>query len=307
MAERASTSESLGRRLRALWATIAIFCLLGAAAAYGVTWYNQGQLERDATRDDHKLAVDMIQPMLIPADAEGPIRGTRYDELLASMQQSVLAGPINGVRLWGADGTILFADEPALVGRRDPQMRDDIHAALAGTSQGTVDGDRFRTLTALQIGQPPVVVAVELGRSHTSIVEEARDPWYVWTVRGGTVAAVCVVLYIVTAIFFAFLAALERRPGRRQESAVEVGAILGRKERVRAASSVDRAADVPAYMRPGFQDEVEARREVETALEKAQQERAELVERLRRTEAELTEARRLLADRETSGHVLPTR
>jgi len=306
MGER-QTSESLGRRLRALWATIAVFCLLGAAAAYGVTWYTQGELERDATRDDHKLAVDMIQPMLIPSDADGPIHGARYDELLASMQESVLAGPINGVRLWGADGTVLFADEAALVGRRDPEMRDDIHAAIAGTSQGTVDGDRFRTLTALQIGQPAVVVAVELGRSHVSIVEEARDPWYVWTVRGGTVAAVCVVLYVVTAIFFAFLAALERRPGRRKESALDVGAILGRKERIRAASAPADAADLPAYMRPGFQDEVEARREVETALERAHHERAELIERLRRTEAELEEARRLLADRESSGQVLPTR
>ena len=108
-------------------------------------------------------------------------------------------------------------------------------------------------------------------------------------------------LYVATAIFFALLAALERRSARRKESAPEAGATTRR-----GASSPTRE-DLPAYMRPGFQDEVEARREVESALETAQQERAQLLERLRRAEAELDEARRQLAEREPTGHVLPTR
>lgn len=306
MGERAPTSENLGRRLRALWATIATISLLGAGAAFGVTWYSQGQLERDATRDAHKLAVDVIQPLLIPADAEGPIHGDRYDELLASVERSVLEGPISGVKLWGADGTILFADAPALVGRRDPEMRDDIHAAISGTSQGTVEGDRFLTLTSLQVGEPPTVLAIELGQSHTAIIEQARERWYPWAIRGGVAAAVCVGLYIATAILFLILASLERRSVRRKESAPEAGAITGRAAK-RGASAPAADANLPPYMRPGYQDEVEARRQVETALETAEHERAALTERLRRTQAELDEARSQLAGREPSGHVMPTR
>ena len=300
-------SENLGRRLRALLATIAAICLVGAGAAFGVTWYTQGQLERDATRDAHKLAIDVIQPLLIPADAEGPIHGDRYDELLAAVERNVLEGPIGGVKLWGADGTILFADAPALVGRRDPAMRDDIHAAIAGTSKGTVDGDRFLTLTSLQVGQPPTVLAVELDQSHVAIVEQARERWYPWTIRGGVAAAVCVGLYIATAICFALLASLERRSARRKESAPEDGATTRRGGSKRGASAPAADGNLPPYMRPGYQDEVEARREVETALEAAEYERAALTERLRRTQAELDEARRQLAGREPSGQVLPTR
>jgi hypothetical protein len=295
-------TENLGRRLRALFATIAAISLLGAGVAYGLTWYTQTQLQRDATRDARKLAVDVLQPILLPADAQGPIRGTRYEELLAHVERSVLAGPINGVKLWAADGTVLFADDPALVGRREPEMRDDIHAAIAGTSQGTVEGERFRTLTSLQVGQPPTLLAVELDQSHVALVEQAKERWYPWTIRGGVAAAVCVGLYIAAAIFFSLLVGLERRSAQREASAPRITA----KATGRGAKEPASDESLPAYMRPGFQEEVEARRAAEAALAEIQKERAQLLELLRRTEAELEETRARLADSQ-SGQALPAR
>jgi hypothetical protein len=299
MAQRPSTVANLGRGLRALWATLAVICLLGAGAAFGWTWYMQDQLERDATRDARKLVMDAIEPALTAADAEGPIRGDRYEELLALAERSVLAGPISTVRIWAADGTVLFANEDALVGRKDPEMRVDIHSAIAGTSQSVVDGDRFETLTALELGQPPVVVAIELGQSHSVMVEQARAAWYEWVRRGLTGAAVFGVLYLATAIFFAALASLQRSSARRA-SAAAAGSPNGHSRSGRAAAPANDDPNLPAYMRPGFQDEVQARREVETALESAHQERAELVERLRRAEAELEATRRKLSESEQS-------
>jgi hypothetical protein len=137
-----------GRQLRDVFITLALIFLVGAGAAYGVTRYLQSELESDANRDARKLSVDVLQPLLIPADAQGPVQGARYDELLAAVDQRVLAGPINGVLLLAQDGTVLFADRPSLVGDHEPALRDDIHAVIAGTSQSSVDGDRFRTLTA---------------------------------------------------------------------------------------------------------------------------------------------------------------
>ena len=78
-----------GRQLRDVFITLALIFLLGAGAAYGATRYLQSGLESDATRDARKLSVDVLQPLLVPSDAQGPVRGVRYDELLADVDARV--------------------------------------------------------------------------------------------------------------------------------------------------------------------------------------------------------------------------
>jgi hypothetical protein len=269
-----------GRQLRDVFITLALIFLVVAGATYGVTRYLQSELESDANRDARKLSVDVLQPLLVPADAQGPVQGARYDELLAAVDQRVLAGPINGVLLLAQDGTVLFADQPSLVGDHEPALRDDIHAVIAGTSQSSVDGDRFRTLTSLEIGSPPTLVAAELVRSHTAIVEESREVWYPWVARAITAAIVCFGLALVTAIVFSVIGVLERRSAR-QRSAVTAAPPRRRKK--------DQVPDenAPAYMHPSFKEEVAARRQVEDELRAIQHERDALAQRVQHLEAEL--------------------
>jgi hypothetical protein len=269
-----------GQQLRAFFVMLAMIFLVGAGAAYGATWYRQSGLEADATRDARRLSIDVLQPLLVTADAQGPVRGVRYDELLAAVDQRVLAGPINGVLLLAQDGTVLFADQPAVVGDHQPALRDDIHAVISGQSQSSVDGDRFRTLTLLEIGSPPTLVAAELVRSHQAIVEESREPWYPWFGRAITAAIVCFGLAIVTAIVFSVIGALARRTARRRST------VAAPRPRRRKA---DRAADenLPAYMQPSFKDEVAARGRVEEELNAIQHERDALASRVQHLEAEL--------------------
>ena len=269
-----------GRQLRDVFITLALIFLVGAGAAYGVTRYLQSELESDANRDARKLSVDVLQPLLVPEDVQGPVQGARYDELLAAVDERVLAGPINGVLLLAQDGTVLFADQPSLVGDHEPALRNDIHAVIAGTSQSSVDGDRFRTLTALEIGSPPTLVAAELVRSHTAIVEESREVWYPWVARAITAAIVCFGLALVTAIVFSVIGVFERRSAR-QRSAVTASPPRRRKR--------DQVPDenAPAYMHPSFKDEVAARRQVEDELRAIQHERDALAQRVQHLEAEL--------------------
>jgi hypothetical protein len=269
-----------GRQLRDVFITLALISLVGAGAAYGVTRYLQSELESDANRDARKLSVDVLQPLLVPADVQGPVQGARYDELLAAVDQRVLAGPINGVLLLAQDGTVLFADQPSLVGDHEPALRDDIHAVIAGTSQSSVDGDRFRTLTALEVGSPPTLVAAELVRSHTAIVEESREVWYPWVARAITAAIVCFGLALVTAIVFSVIGVLERHSAR-ERSAVTAAPPRRRKK--------DQVPDenAPAYMHPSFKEEVAARRQVEDELRAIQHERDALAQRVQHLEAEL--------------------
>jgi hypothetical protein len=270
-----------GRQLRDVFITLALIFLVGAGAAYGVTRYLQSELESDANRDARKLSVDVLQPLLVPADAQGPVQGARYDELLAAVDQRVLAGPINGVLLLAQDGTVLFADQPSLVGDHEPALRDDIHAVIGGTSQSSVDGDRFRTLTALEIGSPPTLVAAELVRSHAAIVEESREVWYPWVGRAITAAIVCFGLAIVTAIVFSVIGVFERRSARQRSAATAAPP----RRRKKAGAVADENA--PAYMHPSFKEEVAARRHVEDELGAIQHERDALAQRVQHLEAEL--------------------
>lgn len=276
-----------GSALRALWATLTGILLLLGGVAYAANLYFASELERGATRDARKLAIDVIQPLLSPADASAPIRGARYDQILASLEENVLAGPINRVRLWRADGTILFADDPSLVGSREADMRDDIHAVTAGTSESQVQGDRFRTLTSIRVGEPAILLAVELGRSHEALVEPASERWNPWVVRAGVAAGVCVALYVATAVFFSVFGAMKRRP--KTEKLKSRDAERGGRKAQKDAEPAD--AELPPYMQAGFQDEFQSRKRAEEALAAAERQRDALVERVRVLELELETAR----------------
>ncbi|HEX5951133.1 MAG TPA: hypothetical protein VFZ96_09025, partial [Actinomycetota bacterium] len=147
-----------GRELRALWATLAVICLLVAGVAYGATRYLQSELEADATRDARKLTNEVLEPLLTANDASAPLHGDRYDQLLAAVRERVLAGPVTGVVLWAQDGTVLFADERQLVGEQRTKMREELHSAIAGSSTSAVEDGEFRTLTSMRVGQPPTFV-----------------------------------------------------------------------------------------------------------------------------------------------------
>jgi hypothetical protein len=289
-----------GSALRALWATLAGILLLLGGVAYAANFYFASELERAATRDARKLAIEVIQPLLVPADASAPIRGARYDQLLVSLEQNVLAGPINRVRLWRADGTILFADDPSLVGERDADMRDDIHAVTAGTSESLVLGDRFRVLTSIKVGDPPILLAVELGRSHSALVAKADERWHPWVVRAGVAAGVCVALYVATALFFSLFGAFTRRAKSAKPKSAPAG--RGRKAQKDSAPA---DAEAPSYMQPGFQDEFQSRKRAEDALASVERQRDGLIERIRVLELEL-EAARNKANGQESRPVLPT-
>ncbi|MEX2203904.1 MAG: hypothetical protein WD965_07425 [Actinomycetota bacterium] len=291
-----------GSALRALLATLAGILLLLGGVAYAANLYFASELERGATRDARKLAIDVIQPLLSPADASAPIRGARYDQILASLEQNVLAGPINRVRLWRVDGTILFADDASLVGQREADMRDDIHAVTAGTSESQVLGDRFRTLTSVRVGEPsPILLAVELGRSHAALVEPASERWQPWVVRAGVGAGVCVALYVATAVFFGVFGAMKRRPKTAKVKSREAD----RGGRKAPKDGVPADGDLPPYMQAGFQDEFQSRKRAEDALAAAERQRDALIERVRVLELEL-EAARTKANGQESRPVLPT-
>jgi len=188
------------------------------------------------------------------------------------------------------------------VGRREADMRDDIHAVTAGTSESQVLGDRFRTLTSIRVGEPqPILLAVELGRPHAALVAPASERWNPWVIRAGVGAGVCVALYVATALFFGVFGALKRRPKTAKAKSRD-GERSGRKAQTDAAPG---DAELPPYMQAGFQDEFQSRKRAEDALAAAERQRDALVERVRVLELEL-EAARNKANGQESRPALPT-
>jgi hypothetical protein len=275
---RVSDAKSFGRDLRAFWLAMAVICLICAAAAYGYTRYRLTELEQAATRDARRLAVEAIQPGLTAGDGSTPMRGARYASMRSAIERRVLVRPITGVRIWSGDGTVVFADDPALVGEQVPAMREDIHDLNAGGVRGFVTGKRFHTFVLLRVAGSPTSLAAELVRPHAPLVEKARRPWYPWFGRAIRVAIGFGVLYVVTWLGFSGYDALRRQVARHRSRAA-----------TKAERSPGAGADeeLPAYMRPGFRDEVETRQRVEQELTAAQAERDELARKLQRAEVEL--------------------
>lgn len=277
-----SDAKSFGRDLRAFWLAMVVICLIGAAAAYGYTRYRLNELEQAATRDARRLAVEAIQPALTSGDGTTPMRGARYASMRSAIEERVLVRPIVGVRIWNGDGTVVFADDPKLVGERVPAMRDDIHDLNAGGVRGFVTGQRFHTIVLLRVAGSPTSLAADLMRPHAPLVEKAEKDWYPWVGRAIRVAIAFGVLFVVTWVGFSVYDVLRRHVARH---------------RSRAATKAERSRElkgdeeVPAYMRPGFRNEVETRQRVERELSSAQEERDELARRLHRAEIELEGSR----------------
>ena len=278
-----SDPKTAGRDLRALWASLAVICLLGAGVAYGVTRYRLMDLEQQAGRDARKLAVDVIEPALTAGDVSAPIRGERLAEVRSAIEADLLAGPINAVRIWSGDGTIVFADDPKVIGERDPTIRDEIHTPTTGTNvHGFTTGQRFHSLVVMRVGEPPTLMAAELVRPHAALVAKAEDPWYPWVARAIRLAIAFAVLYVVTWVGFGVFGIM-RRAHRKAEATRE-------RPPVRRRRSAAADEDLPAYMQPGFQAEVETRRRVEQELSSTAAERDELAGRLHEAERELQQS-----------------
>jgi hypothetical protein len=281
---RVSDPKSTSRSLRGFFATLTAICLIGAGVAYGVTRYRLMELEDHATRDARKVAVEVIQPGLTPHDASLPMSGERLASMRSRVEARVLTGPVNAVRIWSGDGVIVFADDPAQVGESQPAMRGEIHALTSGTTEDFVTGERFHSLVVLHVGKPRALMAVELVRSHTPLVERAGEPWYPWVLRALQVAALFAALWVMTWIGFLGYDVMKRGVRRRSRARKDT-----RKGEAPGRHPSPRPEDVPAYMRPGFREEVESRRAVEQELTSAKAERDELARRLE--QAELQEAK----------------
>lgn len=88
--------------------------------ATGASWValnlSTDEAARDARDDAEILARGVVEPGVTEAVLEGDADALGY--LDAVVRSRVLSGRVVGVRLWAEDGTIVYANEPDLIGER---------------------------------------------------------------------------------------------------------------------------------------------------------------------------------------------
>src|SRR5438132_8532987 len=122
----------------------AISSLLAFVAVGGILSVVVSRQLRDRQEGAAQFHVQFIAQSVLPYTfrpddlvAPLPVTGARYQELLAMVKTRVLQRPVVRVKIWASDGTVLFSDEPRLVGRRF-EIDTDLKESFAGETASEV-------------------------------------------------------------------------------------------------------------------------------------------------------------------------
>ena len=111
---------------------LAVLVLVAVAGAYALRSLSTSEAVRDARRLAIVTGRGIVEPALTTAVVRGdPGAIARLDR---TVRQRVLAPDVARVKVWNADGKILYADEPALIGRRFPLGAEELRALRTQTA-----------------------------------------------------------------------------------------------------------------------------------------------------------------------------
>src|SRR5918995_1517215 len=126
-----------GRRLvpRFAFTTLCVFAAVAIALFWVMIAIIRERTESTAQEHAEFVTHSVIRPALSKLDLAGPLEpgDPRYEELRDLVVSDVLGVqfPVVRVSVWRSDGTVLFSDEPELVGRRYA-LAPGLRSALGG-------------------------------------------------------------------------------------------------------------------------------------------------------------------------------
>jgi diguanylate cyclase (GGDEF)-like protein len=119
---------SLLRRFAVLSAIL--ITLLGVTMSYLIGQDVRDRALREAERSAALIARLGIRPLLSPRDLSGGLDGEAAGRLDAALR-AARTEDVTRIKVWSADGTVVYSDEPSLVGRSFP-LTADLREALRG-------------------------------------------------------------------------------------------------------------------------------------------------------------------------------
>ena len=170
--------------------------LAGAAAfAFLQAGKVDDRLSRE-TRRSAEHAAEAVASRLTTEDVDGPMGDTRA-ETISSFVEHRLLDPSESVTIWTADGVVVFAADPTLIGTQDRRLRSQISRVLSnGTQTETTDGS-VHTFVAVAVGEgdgTPVVAEVIRPDEASS----AGRPWIYASIAAGLLAFLALVAAVRT-------------------------------------------------------------------------------------------------------------
>ena len=121
--------------LRFALSSLVAFLALGLLVSSVVSSLIRHRAE-DAARGHARYVTEaVLGTALTPSDLAVPVTpgSARYEALLSLVRNRILrvSFPVVRIKIWRSDGTVLFSDEPRLVGRRY-SVDGDLREAFAG-------------------------------------------------------------------------------------------------------------------------------------------------------------------------------
>lgn len=122
-----------GLLLRFAAGSLGAFLLIGAGVMATTVANVRQRAELAAASHATFVADSVLGPALAGIDLDTPLSGAAYAQLDAVVRDRVLSDGYDvRVKIWRADGTILYSDDPELVGDRFPDEVEDLAEAIGG-------------------------------------------------------------------------------------------------------------------------------------------------------------------------------
>jgi two-component system, OmpR family, phosphate regulon sensor histidine kinase PhoR len=134
-----SSSEKPHLVLRFAVASLIAIVLVGAAGVVLMTGYARDRAESDGEAHALFVVSSVLAPALEGVDLSEPLQGATYERVRELVAERVLFdGRAVRVKIWRSDGTIVFSDEPRLVGMKFPDEVHELDEVMSGEADSGI-------------------------------------------------------------------------------------------------------------------------------------------------------------------------
>ena len=170
----------------------------------------------------------VIAPTVTPLDLRAPMLPERYAHLRRVFREELRNGDVTQVKVWRPDGTVVFADDSSLVGRRFVGVEAKLKRVLtSGTVESEIGEGPDATATSAASGpvspadDPEIQTLVAVPATATTpayVAEVSQDYAPMHAVAVAALWRLDVTLGVGLLLLFALVVPLVRRAGRQLEA-----------------------------------------------------------------------------------------